>query len=59
MNIRWPTKKSGALNSLRKATDKQMEYSRVLDLNLKTKSFRVASAMIADEIEKRCWKSIN
>lgn len=54
----WPTKKLGAINSLRKATDKQVEYGRVLGLNLKSKSFRVASAMIADEIEKRCWKSI-
>lgn len=48
----WPTKKLG------KVTNKQIEYGKLLGLNLKQKSFRVASAMIADEIEKRCWKSI-
>lgn len=44
--------------SPKKATNKQVEYGNVLGLNLKFRSFRVASAMIADEIEKRCWKSI-
>lgn len=42
---------------LKTATEKQIEYGKILNLNLESKSFRVAGAMIADEIEKRCLKS--
>ena len=44
--------------SIKKATNKQIDYGKILGLNLKSKSFRIASAMIGDEIEERCWKSI-
>lgn len=54
----WPTKKLGTIISVKKATNKQIDYGKMLGLNLKSKSFRVASAMIGDEIEKRCWESI-
>lgn len=40
------------------ATLKQIAYGEALGLKLKTKSFRVAEAMISDEVEKRCWDSI-
>ena len=44
---------------MEKATNKQIDYGKILGLNLKAKSFRVAGAMISDEIEKRCWESIS
>jgi hypothetical protein len=44
--------------SLKTATEKQIEYGKILNLNLELKSFRVAGAMIADEVESRCLKSV-
>ncbi len=40
------------------ATDKQIEYGKYLGINLKRKSLRVATAMISDAIELKCWNSI-